>query len=998
MPLIGRGIYEGCLYDDLRGDAGEHQQAMVLGCLPPTTLDALLAVPPGRLGSRLRGHKQRWAAALDRMIDRSDGERSVLEGVEQVAFHLLFGHVPAAVILEMFQTHLHFRWQFRSEDDADVQALQELVDVLRLQTNAGAIDAFLAAIARVRQALQRSGGDPNAPATNDRLKLPRWALLENVLYHHVFSWPLLVIRHDACELPVSLPVEVQVHFDGRGRANQPEFHALNTIRTDGWPEAIATSMKAAKTLYSQQFGFDGAFAREVAEASVVLDFSAAEEIALPARLAKEQVTLGDRSMEAYFAQVILSRFVGSRLVPAKAATGVISGPARRPYGSARDFEVAWPGGVKSKVSFVMRSGLFERVVLPAVTSRKVSETSWPGTGSRKGLSVEVNFAATLSNFADSFQIVQWRRSRFIRTPDLQWDTIHHGQEFRVASARDCLNDLLASKDCVLEVPQTYSAASVLSALRLADKVWKTGRLRVDTVRAVPDERGDRFWYLQWRLWGGTLQDFERLQKSSVDDAAFMLAERLNRTQPTVTDTSPGAPQVLVIVGWKRLVEEPDGQLSAGRLRLDAVLSCVRAHARQERLPFGTIPRILLVDEPSAAPWMPPDSEAHRALLLRLGVFRFGFTQQMASAVDGRIKSPEDLRRALTDLVSRGLLRKVHAEYFVPQIGGVGHARGTPIERATLHYRAALAYAPYLPFSFRGSVDLYRAFETEFVHEAQHHIDRAVHYTKLAQSQDRNWNSRIAGAQFNLTRWYDVREAPSIRRLSEQDTSGKAGWNQAKAILATHDSSHPLDALSFLEGARAGVKRWTGLVNDQAFQGDTAVLRREVIAAFEDGLKSAGAGRAERLSLLTAYGAFLYRHGANAEESERAEELRAEILDFRTPDGALAEWFELAGDREVLDGEAVELYQRGAYCNPENFATWVKYCGSSGKSSANLEIIVNEIAGLLRGKTKEQLNQLRAWLSWPKRFAQQSPFAHVQERIRRGEPVLHKILSAGKPTA
>jgi hypothetical protein len=98
---------------------------------------------------------------------------------------------------------------------------------------------------------------------------------------------------------------------------------------------------------------------------VVFDFGTAASIAA----GFAELTLSDSSMQAYFSQVILSRFLGNTVSSSSIITGSIGNSRWYDHGGYADYEFVRPGGVTQEIKYVFQSQFFERVILPDLNNK-----------------------------------------------------------------------------------------------------------------------------------------------------------------------------------------------------------------------------------------------------------------------------------------------------------------------------------------------------------------------------------------------------------------------------------------------------------------------------------------------------------------------------------------------------------------------------------------------------------------------------------------------------
>ena len=275
-----------------------------------------------------------------------------------------------------------------------------------------------------------------------------------------------------------------------------------------------------------------------------------------------QISLSDRSAEAYFAQIILGRLLGRGNVMVSAITGVIGEESRddQEFGQL-NFPLEIPQGMAEKIQFAAATGLFERIVLPmgkesrdaaeeALKSLDVSNRDDTGNSPVSWQKVEVVYAKDLRSLGDHVHLYGWRRQRYIRCPEVEWaihgdgrpGLIHPSEDKRV---RDVIARLASNASPVIKLE--VAPAVLASALCYIDD-----RLHVKApvltaplswlfinVSQLPsklrwdDEMDLFFWELFFKGMGiGSGQFMSFLKRPGREEAVGFLTGCLNRLVPT----------------------------------------------------------------------------------------------------------------------------------------------------------------------------------------------------------------------------------------------------------------------------------------------------------------------------------------------------------------------------------------------------------------------------------------------------------------------------------
>lgn len=991
LPTFGRLSYRRTIEDELCGFSAA-QASLKLNSLPASTLALLLDVHARRLGHDLEAERPRWNTARTRLTERIGTDRSVLSGAELVAYHLLYGSHRATTLLRAASSFLMNAWRAREQEAALKSAIRETIRTLRLPFNLGVatstaskLDALDRLANEIRRPTQLS--DPQETAKDPRRPwTARWTQVENTLYQHIFQWPLFA--SDAPAYGFSLPVSVEVAFDDAGESNEPHIVGLGNIDIGDWRSSLTTSIKAAKDLWLSQHANRRLFAREVAKASVTIDFSFAEEVVTPASAAGEPVRLEGRSMEAYFSQVVLSQLLGA-LTPLNAATGVLRTPIIGDQ--SRNYEVEWPDGVEEKLQYAFKTRLFNRVVVPSLDAARGFAFQRATDGPSQTASVK--FARRLSNFADAFQTSNWRRFTFVRAPDLLECQLRCEAEGTTRSAEPservlrCLRMLAAAPGPVVEAGDGVTPEDLIeTALSLRDREFLG--LSWTFVRTVADERDERFWHTIWSAAGAPREAFDALQWShSSADTAVRLAEVLNQLSPTTSTPSHRAPHVLVIVGAERITRHLGTDVSTANA---GVVLNLLGRALQPvdddraRAQIGRSRVILVGDRAPAAAVAPLQDHQLNQVLVRLSLFRFGFQQQMAAAVLQSLGiCGTAVRDVLTRLVQEKALVRVGGGYYVPRALGIGDASGTPAERAAMHYNTALAYAPHLAQNDNAAADLDRAFDPESVHEAQDHLQKALQLLRY-DAASRTLYAQARKGLLYLARWYDSGGRCSLKALMQLNVSRDAN-EIADELLATDALRDSPPVLRFAAAAklkRADELMTTAESNPRA-RAAASVLRataRDLLERTLVVLRSRRLTSPDYLASLTELGSYLLRHG-DRQDMARLSSVNEEalsLIDASRPEGVSPYWCDQLGDVETDHALAARLYQLGDPVAKQAFYQVTKLVGAL--DLAGDEPITE--AMVQRFKAVIAPAEFERWLSAsPRRRGMH--FVHVQNRLDRG---------------
>jgi hypothetical protein len=520
--------------------------------IPPVSWRLLLAIKPGRLNStQLARFYSECAEYLTQLeTPERDNMASPVRRAQILAHHILYGNVRSIQLFSLARS-LHIQ----------ICPVPETVVAEPLRTirsSQSTTSRKVAAIEPLHRALVKE---------QDEKRL--WGHVENILYHHILSWPLVISCKDPYGKAIGIPIAIDVTFDYAGSSNEPDIRPTDydtgLIDISEWKDSLRTAVEAAKKLWRIKHGNYGMFRKGVEKASVVFDLGFIQKIVrgFPIRFKFKQ-----RSMEAYLSQVILRRLLGERGFTSSMVTGSV-GARRKDEENQLDYEFMWPSGVPNKLQYVFGTQYFERIVLPKLDKhdpnyRKYKELEQFLEGNKELQSAEVNYAKRLQHVADCVQHTGWRQYKYIRCPDVAWAL--HSQDGELpaldtAEVKKCLRSLEHNDSAVLEL-KGVKAADLAAALWYINTEFRRKVFLFKTcppmiswafVRAIPQEQDARFWYVIWQLIGAPMEDFEAFHNSTTPQrAAPHFIRAMNMFSPADSHPNYRAPDILVIVGAEHL--------------------------------------------------------------------------------------------------------------------------------------------------------------------------------------------------------------------------------------------------------------------------------------------------------------------------------------------------------------------------------------------------------------------------------------------------------------
>lgn len=637
-------------------------------------------------------------------------------------------------------------------------------------------------------------------------------------------------------------------------------------------------------------------------------------------------------------------------------------------------------------------------------------------------SVDIKRAKYLSNVADIVQVEGWRQHRYVRCPDVAWALhTHTGFEQLPALAdfgvQQCLTALAENSSPILKLPNHINAFDLARALRHVNverresiSVRRPPMISWAFIRAIEEEQDERFWFTLLKLIGAPLEDLEALLRStSSKHASAHLEKALNYVSPNENELGHRAPDVLVIMGTKRFTENLQKTTNPERrlLAFDRVLKQLRT---QQLLPpsyyyagmeafLGQTRIILLYEDSELMPRksaVNPLTQSTQNVLNRLSVFRFGFTQQMASVLLNQYgyKGPA-VRHILDYLLEQNFICYGLGEYHIPgQIGSSAGCSNDPSEEAERHYLAAIAQAPYLSTSNRMPGLAYDcAFLPEHVHEAEYHLTKA--YSLATNTKDRLLSGSIQKAFRHVQLFSDVQGWHTVVRLLRSRSGVEYCYKLATHLVniceQTGYSPHPG---CLVDGARSAIAWWKSLPDQSP---DKDVVRQKINELFDKADQACDKFEDEkdynRLMVISYRASFLMENGGTEEEKDLADKLNKQCWDLLSVhvDGKAAngQWYELNGDQEEQHSRAVEIYRLGTQWSPDWKQNWVKYCGAYELANVStVELQSNH------GLSRERASDLYCWAQ---RKNYRSNKQHVMDRWRAGIDSVEKLPQSAQST-
>ncbi len=960
---------------------------------------------------------------VDKAIDRltKEADHPFWNRVQIWVYHCLLSSVDAPrllrfgrVLFGLFAKPPMVSWRSKERDQAVIDRVEAGLKSLR--------DPWSDTAERL------SGVDEMRSALSDAVG---WEHIENLLYHSLYYWPLLVVPldHESHELGLSLPIAIDVTLGSADGWNRVAWARpmrvtprTGNLLVDGWFRHLARSTRAGKKLWRAKHGNYGEFRRQVLNAIVRFDFAAAEAQAQVLRnLAFDRIALDGGSAEAYLAQAVLNRLLGRSTVLASAATGAIGKVLHREDGtSTLNYEIVPVGSVSAKLQYVFDSEAFERVVVPA-TDDHIKPP--------KHQSAEVIRAVDLHTMADAVQTQGWRQHNYVRCPDIMWavQSERLGRPGLMPKAhpkvRETLEQLGRSTAPIVRSAHN-SAIAVVSAL------WHINELNraLDpappgiswaVIRCVEFEQDVRFWQTLWDISGARPRSiYELAQHPTRRETVERVAALLNRFAPDEANPSLRAPDVLVVVGLNALTARDEIDLTpssrphkVSEVLSDPLLGDLLQPVPDERIVdrLGQTRIVVLEGEDDEFELerenVQPDFTNEREIetLRTLATFTYGFTHHMAAVALGEDAESNLKETLLKDLEERGLLREGQGRYHVPsflrirlkeQAKPTDNRRQRELRRTTAsrHFRAGCALAPYADDKRVSGLALDVAFRPEYVHEASRQLKLAMRH-----ADDGDLRTSIQKVHGRVTRFAEMPTWGVVDNLLQAKNLATDAYEMASDLLewqaAGGVAPHPNHLICAARAAHQWAIGSRGLTTKEQELYDDLVLRadrlyKEAIDRCK-GLPNEEIGISS-VQALTARAMFLRDIQVSPDgerEREFADLTKAAIRlleDGVNPRLARGDWCELATDAEPDNAKAVRLYSLVLTSRQEWAQLWVKGLGSAllAADGAAAERIRSSFAE----KTKR--DRSRGWdlsqkarLGWIRQLADDRPW--VLARWRAG---------------
>lgn len=814
-----------------------------------------------------------------------------------------------------------------------------------------------------------------------------WAQVENIIYHHQFCWPLLVIRsHNNGEVSsddsdlsgdfaVSLPVAADIKFDGRGQVYVTGLDG--PILIDGWKRRLKRCLRVANGMWLATHRSQKRSAQDVWNPSISFDFTCAQEVARDCvQTGGASIPVSDGSADAYFAQVILNRILGRSAILASAVTGLIGEQHVKNGRAIQNWDFDPPGGLPHKLAYAFACRSFERIVMPRGTEARVYAFL---KTNRVRQSAEIRYAKNMWDLADNVHVRGWRPHEYLRCPELTWaiDRTLDGKPGGLLGATNkdvdaVLQVLKVNISTVLRLNASPSA--VLSALWHINMLREAMRpvsppwLSWAFIRPLENELDSRFWELLWRIIGGSSEELQTfIQQPKIASAVDTLEYVLNRFD--ARPESPGccAPDIIVIVGWHLF--EDDWKRSLNPLSRPFMVTPIMeklSNSRRLLIPYDK--RLIPLVGKTRIILLPGDespeqdreisisnlSQTEIDCLNALSAFRWGFTEQTATLLLSEVGSHgvHDVRTMiLRPLLKTCALRYSQGSYHIPgPLLKEIVIREEPRKIASRHYSAGVALAPYTVGKEFPSLALDVALSPEHVHEAEWHFNRARSHA-LRSGQRGIFNASLTAIQ-HITRFAQAPSWGAVRHFLDVAHLSLDAYEMATELLEWQRTAGYIHPIHLITGGRAAAKWAMNSGNTEQRQ----KILLEADAYYQNALERCALFPTEesynRVLCLTFYAVHLSEYVPHrAEEIDKLVEQAVstirnvnEVVRKKICEHIWGQWFELAGDREPDPAMALSRYRLGIEVGIKWIEVWAKALGAA--RLAGLQNEVDFIRGVL----------------------------------------------------
>lgn len=847
-----------------------------------------------------------------------------------------------------------------------------------------------------------------------------WDQIANILFHHQYTWPLLIINN----VSTSLPVAVDIKYDYKNTLEIKVDHNSTSINPNTWRQHLKKSVQVGKQLWRSKHGNHGQFKYQVENASVIFDFSLAAQILN----GKGHLNISGGSAEAYFAEVVLNRLLGRSHMVSTAVTGLIGNQIKNEETGENllNYELLLPEDISKKISYVFSSQLFERVAIPTTNEDVQNEISKLLTNEIQ--TAQIFQANDMHTLSDIFQTRGWRQYQYSRCPDISW-AIHSDRQGNpgLLDREDPrvieVFNKLRSEQSVVQMPKNTNPLAIASALWYVNNYYKRRLLPQPPsiswsfIRVLEGEyeQDERFWKLIWQATGAPDYDFYDFVKTADSYQAMQkVKDVLNNFEPSENGPGFRSPDIIVILGTKHLKKSLE-KMTNPKCRPFMPLPIIsmmegELHPiiQSEFHRYIGNTRIILVEED----YYEAEKQNEEGVTLEeknylhcLSMFQSGFTEREATLIinyefDKDLKRTECREQILEPLVNRDLIRRGQGRYHVPRhvieefIENPDDNKNLKFTKGQLskrHFMIGCILAPFVSGnSYLHTLAIDTKFDSVYMNEARRHFYLANKYAQ--QSKDTDFAMKIRKINLNLTsfvefpNWSMIQELTRAGRYPENLRAFRLSsklllWQEEKGIV--HHPNH------YLYTANAAKQ----LLATEKFPSKREKWKNEANHYFKKAISQCNKFESEKdinlLHVLTEYIVYLLQReprrtneilNMSATAKKIAERLIASNIPLKT---ASAEWIEYMGDREKSHTKALSIYKWGIDADLHWAQLWIKYLGCAEIGNDNTPI--QEI----QDKIIENSHFLSRARTFNKKNIDSYP-PHVKQRWRYGKEAIKSL--------
>lgn len=422
---------------------------------------------------------------------------SHFSNIKNLVSLIIHSDLPEYYLLSKMSKALNKDWRNVLQFGSKLNSFREMVRIIRspeaIDNKIHAADIFYKSLSEM----------------TDHKIVSSWAEVGREIISRLVNWPLIILpgNYSSDAQGFSIPITIDVQYD--------ELERNICINTEGlgkfdWGSALERARVIANRFWAYQHNRLPDHKIRTINASVILDLSHAISVfqilfGTPEDSEKSIGTLIGKSLEVYLAMIIISKFMGLRVFPRIAISGMIGEPIRADgediKSNPRNWKFESVGGISAKTSWVAESQNFDRLVLPKISKNKLSN---------ENADIDIRYCFDLLNVVDTVFADTWRRERYIRCPELAY--IKHQVQIGnikltetknevsspLATVQNTIDWMKKQKRIVANCPKTIHPAHLLKALFFLNNerrnevaLYQPPKKSISFIRLI-DETGARF--------------------------------------------------------------------------------------------------------------------------------------------------------------------------------------------------------------------------------------------------------------------------------------------------------------------------------------------------------------------------------------------------------------------------------------------------------------------------------------------------------------------------